>query len=60
MDLPVELDAGESESRLVELDSAEAELIARVVRRHRSSMPSYLQSMQGEVEVVERILKKVG
>jgi len=60
MDRPVEFDAGASDTRIVELEPAEAELIARVVRRHRSSIPSYLQSMKGEVELIERILKKVG
>jgi len=60
MDRPAEVDAGASETRLVELDPAEAELIARVVRRHRSSIPAYLQSMKPELEVIERILKKVG
>ncbi len=41
------------------LTEEEAELIVRVLERHRITLPSYLLSMQKEIALIDSILSKL-
>jgi hypothetical protein len=43
----------------MELTDEEIELIARVLTRHRTTLPTYLLSMQHEIELLDSILEKL-
>ncbi len=43
----------------VELTEEEIDLLVRILRKHRRTMPSYLLSMQTEVEIIDRLLEKL-
>jgi hypothetical protein len=51
--------AAESESD-IELTDDEIELIVRVLSRHRTTLPTYLLSMQHEIELIDSIVEKLG
>lgn len=42
-----------------ELTEEEAELVVRVLQRHRVTLPSYLLSMQKEISLIDSILAKL-
>ena len=44
----------------VELTDDEIELIIRVLSRHRTTLPTYLLSMQKEIELIDSIVEKLG
>ncbi|MCP4660019.1 MAG: hypothetical protein GY856_31840 [bacterium] len=43
----------------VELTAAEVEVLLRIVTRYRPSIPIYLKSSQLEIDLVDRILRKL-
>lgn len=53
-----ETDAAASAARR-ELTEEEAELVVRVLQRHRVTLPSYLLSMQKEISLIDSILAKL-
>lgn len=42
-----------------ELTEEEIEIVVRILRKHRMTLPSYLQSMKREVEIVDGLLEKL-
>jgi len=55
----VDWDEAYSDPRVVELTPTEIQFLVRVCRKHRSSIPIYLQSSTPELELIEGILKKI-
>ncbi len=43
----------------VALTQEEIELVVRVLERHRITLPTYLQSMQKEIALIDSILSKL-
>lgn len=41
------------------LNEEEIALLVKILRRHRMTLPSYLQSMQREVELLDELLEKL-
>jgi len=43
----------------IELTAAEAELLLRICKRHRSSLPLYLRSAEQDALLIDEILRKI-
>lgn len=41
------------------LTDGERELLVRILRRHRSTLPTYLLSMKREIELLDELLRKL-
>lgn len=48
-----------SDDRRVDLQAAELELLLKACRKYRASIPSYLQSVQAELALVNELLRKL-
>lgn len=42
-----------------EINDEQIELLLKILRKHRMTLPSYLQSMQREVELLDDLLEKL-
>jgi hypothetical protein len=43
----------------IELTAAEVEILLRICRRHRSSLPTYLRSAEQEARLIDEIIRKI-
>ena len=48
-----------SDSRRVDLQAVEAELLLKALRKYRYSLPVYLKVVQPELQLVDRLIKKL-
>ena len=50
---------GKTEARRIELEAEEVTVLRKACAKYRSSLPTYLQSGQPELRLIEAILRKL-
>ena len=56
---PVDFQADKAKSWHLDLDGAEREILLKACKLYRARIPSYLQSRQTEVQMVDNIIEKL-
>lgn len=51
--------SGKKAGAKIDLTEEEIELLVRVLKKHRNTLPSYLLSMRDEVRIIGELLEKL-